>query len=269
MDRLTGKRRPFFRHGRTCSGHPCRRPAEAVERDARNKSGHDGGGVAPERKREASQTCRQPDHISLSCFVMRAGGTLCDMSWDVMIRMHRVHMLWPVRAWAPGIPSRFPGFCIFGMGLPFQSVFVPFFPPPAAPGDGTLIRAYPARAPAPVGARFAAARIARLIARARKARHRAHVSRPFRGSFFAPARNRSEAPPDGASFPRSNLGIVFYMSIHISDISQEMKNKSLYRLRARLVPVVRFRRRAGRPGHACRETGEIAGRAVPQAAQTG
>ena len=186
---------------------------------------------------------------------------------------HDLHAQGAYAMACPGMGSGysipFPGLCIFGMGLPFQSVFVPFFPPPAAPGDGTLIRAYPARAPAPVGARFAAARIARLIARARKARHRAHVSRPFRGSFFAPARNRSEAPPDGASFPRSNLGIVFYMSIHISDISQEMKNKSLYRLRARLVPVVRFRRRAGRPGHACRETGEIAGRAVPQAAQTG
>ena len=33
--------RPSSRHARTCSGHPCGRPAEAVERDTRNKSGHD------------------------------------------------------------------------------------------------------------------------------------------------------------------------------------------------------------------------------------
>ncbi len=32
------------RHARTCSGHPCGRAAEAVEVDARNKSGHDGEG---------------------------------------------------------------------------------------------------------------------------------------------------------------------------------------------------------------------------------
>ena len=30
-----------LRHARTCSGHPCGRAAEAVEVDARNKSGHD------------------------------------------------------------------------------------------------------------------------------------------------------------------------------------------------------------------------------------
>ena len=34
---------PSYRHARTCSGHPCGRAAEAVEGDARNKSGHDGG----------------------------------------------------------------------------------------------------------------------------------------------------------------------------------------------------------------------------------
>ena len=34
-----------FRHGRTCSGHPCCRPAKAVERDTRNKSGYDDMGA--------------------------------------------------------------------------------------------------------------------------------------------------------------------------------------------------------------------------------
>ena len=32
------------RHARTCSGHPCGRSVKVVERDARNKSGHDGRG---------------------------------------------------------------------------------------------------------------------------------------------------------------------------------------------------------------------------------
>ncbi len=36
----------------------------------------------------------------VSCFVMGTGGTLCDMSCDVMICMRAEHMLWPVRAWA-------------------------------------------------------------------------------------------------------------------------------------------------------------------------
>ncbi len=45
-DRDTDQRpasQPTPRHARACSGHPCGRAAEAVEGDARNKSGHDGG----------------------------------------------------------------------------------------------------------------------------------------------------------------------------------------------------------------------------------
>ncbi len=77
---------------------------------------------------------------------------------------------------------------------------VPFAPPPAGPRDGTLIRAYPARAPAPVGARFAPARFARLIARVRlraRAKRRAHFARwpnqgPFRAGANREARRRRE-----------------------------------------------------------------------------
>ena len=36
--------RPSYRHTRTCSGYPCGRSTEAAAGDARNKSGHDGGG---------------------------------------------------------------------------------------------------------------------------------------------------------------------------------------------------------------------------------
>ncbi len=74
---------------------------------------------------------------------------------------------------------------------------------------GTLIRALCARAPAPVGARFAAARFARLIAPVRpraRARCRTHLSCPFRPSFFAPAPTRR----DTASGRRSRLLFLFY-----------------------------------------------------------
>ncbi len=45
----------------------------------------------------------------------------------------------------PGMTSGYsipcPGLLTFGIGLLSQSIFVPFLPPPAAPGGGTLIRA--------------------------------------------------------------------------------------------------------------------------------
>ena len=54
-DRDTDQRpasQPTPRHARTCSGHPCGRAAEAVEGDARNKSGHDGEGRSGMMERE-------------------------------------------------------------------------------------------------------------------------------------------------------------------------------------------------------------------------
>ena len=203
----------------------------------------------------------------MSCFVMRTGRTLCDMSWDVMIGMHRAHMLRPVRH----------GLRVFHSvsrashlrhGLASQSIFVPFLPPPATPGGGTLIRAYPARACAGGGARFAAARFVRLIARVREAERRAHVSRPFRGSFFAPARNRSEAASGWRLLPPARSGYCIpcvnpyfrYCSRH-----EEQMPVSTTREACSGHPLPPPRR----PGRACRKTGEIAGQAVPQPAQTG
>ena len=66
-------------------------------------------------------------------------------------------------------------------------------PPPACPASGTLFRAYRVRARAPV--RAGAVR-APDCACAREPRRRAHVSRPFRWNFFAPARS---SPADAAS----------------------------------------------------------------------
>ena len=59
----------------------------------------------------------------------------------------------PFRTDAPGIPSGFPA-SVFGMYLSFRPIFVPSSPPPVSRSGGTLIRAYPARAPAPVGERL-------------------------------------------------------------------------------------------------------------------
>ena len=115
--------------------------------------------------------------------------------------------------------SGFPGFA--------SSAWVPPFEPSSfhrsrsrfPRGGGTLIRAYPARAPAPVGARFAPARFARLIARAcpgARAGRRAHLARwPNRRPFFAPARTGKAMRPraDAAFLPRRHRSTNGEMSI--------------------------------------------------------
>ena len=178
----------------------------------------------------------------MSCFVMRAGGTLCDMSWDVMICMHEAHMLWLVRVWVPGIPFRFPGFSSSAWACSPQSVFVPFLPPPAAPGGGTLIRAYPARARARVGA---GAVRAPDCPRARGRTQGARLPSVPR-EFFAPGATGTKPPPDGVFFLRPDPATIVHMSTPVTDIVQDMKNKSLYPPHAGLVPAIHFRRRAGR-----------------------
>ena len=109
------------------------------------------------------------------------------------------------RGKSSGYVLRFPRLRIFGMGLSFRALFVPFFPPPGCLGSGTLIRAYPARAPAPAGARIAAARFARLIAPARarakpKGRTQDAPVPPPSQTFFRAAANgcglRMPLPPD-------------------------------------------------------------------------
>ena len=98
--------------------------------------------------------------------------------------------------------------CRFLYPVSFHSV--PSAPSPAGPCGGTLIRAYPARAPAPAGARFAPARFARLIARVRlRARAQAQGALcPLAesGAFFAPARNRSEAASGWRLLPPARFG---------------------------------------------------------------
>ena len=79
---------------------------------------------------------------------------------------------------------------------------LPFSPPPC-PCGGTLIRAYPARAPAPGGARFAAARFARLIARMRlraRAGRRAHLARCLNRGLFRAGANGETKRTRGCRF---------------------------------------------------------------------
>ena len=153
-------------------------------------------------------------------------GLTLEMSCFVMFRLRQLmfchgrpcepaHVLQPgsgmqlfVRA---GYSVRVPRLPVFGIGLSCRSVFGPFSRRRAERGEhcrwrrwrrrpgprcgGTLIRALCARAPAPVGARFAAARFARLIAPVRpraRAGRRTHLSCPFRPSFFAPAPTRRD-----------------------------------------------------------------------------
>ena len=159
----------------------------------------------------------------MSCFVMRAGGTLCDMSWDVMICMHEAHMPWPVRAWTPGIPFRFPGFSSSAWAcLPNPSSFRSSRP--AAPGGGTLIRAYPARARARVGA---GAVRAPDCPRARGRTQGARLPSVPR-EFFAPGATGTKPPPDGVFFLRPDPATIAHMSTPISDIVQDMRTKCLY-----------------------------------------
>ena len=78
--------------------------------------------------------------------------------------------------------------------------------PPAGPGAGTLYRARsPARLRPGAGGRFAAARFARLIARACEAGAGRTSPVGSFGVFFAPARNgRSGAADTASSYPHSS-----------------------------------------------------------------
>ena len=112
--------------------------------------------------------------------------------------------------------------CIFGIGISFPPCFVPHSPPPAWRSGGTLIRAYPARAPAPVAARFAPARFARLIARMRlraRAGRRAHLARwPNRGLFRAGANGETKRTRGCCFLPAPNIAYDSDLSIIIEDL---------------------------------------------------
>ena len=83
--------------------------------------------------------------------------------------------------------------------IPFHSAPFRSYRRPVARSGGTLIRAYPARACAGAGARIAAARFARLIARARPRatpERKAHLSCQLHKGFFSRRRERrNEAAP--------------------------------------------------------------------------
>ena len=127
-----------------------------------------------------------------------------EVSCDVMIRgefvfavpvLIAVILVPPIRV--AGVP------CLLSTPVSFR------LPRHRPPGSGTLIRASCAPAPAPVGARFAPARLARLIARARphaRGSRMAHVSPwPNRGLFRAGADARGSslrmAPPPASCSP--------------------------------------------------------------------
>ena len=126
----------------------------------------------------------------------RGAGKAADASWDVMF-CHVFHAGRSCAAAVPGImspvPPGLPGFPSPGSGhgvSPFRSRFVPSARRRRDP-DSRVSRP---PAPGPAGGRFASARFARLIARARRrarAGHRAHVSRPLREGHYAPARQQA------------------------------------------------------------------------------
>ena len=124
------------------------------------------------------------------------------MSCSVM----RCHVSPPPRPFPPASPKRRPSAVLHVVP---PSRFVPFALPPACLRRVPVFaRIACARAPA-----FAPARFARLIALAR-AKRRAHVSRPFRWGFFAPARGeRRSGLADAASscliLPRFYRGQAF------------------------------------------------------------
>ena len=93
--------------------------------------------------------------------------------------------------------------------LSWSSVSVPFSPPPACGAGPCFARIAPACPRASPPARFA-----RLIARAREAERRAHVSRAFPRAFFAPART-------GGNRPRADAGP--FLPPHIGAGSPEVK----------------------------------------------
>ena len=129
------------------------------------------------------------------------------------------------------------------------------FHPPA--GGGTLIRAQTAPAPAPLGARFAPARFARLIARARprtRAGRRAHLTCwPNRGLFRTGAR-RERIDPARMPVPclHCNLAIEFRkINIDIRIKIKIFRTKVFYNPAAGRSP---FRQPAtfSRPARTCR-----------------
>ena len=137
----------------------------------------------------------------MSCFVMVGGGTA------VSGRVEGAGPPEPVGAVLPALPDAVPWRQQASrredreavgsgkvMGLLLHSVSVRR---PCRPGIGaTLFRAYPARACAGGGARIAAARLVRLIARARR---RTHFACRLNRGRSAPGRRGREAAPDASS----------------------------------------------------------------------
>ena len=88
----------------------------------------------PRARRRDGNTCRTCHEMS--CFVMRAGRTPCDVSWNVMICMRMVHVPCLVPAWSGRFGRVLPVFHPVSRvlrlrhGLSFRSIFVPFFPSP-------------------------------------------------------------------------------------------------------------------------------------------
>ncbi len=102
---------------------------------------------ARRRGRNTHRTCHE-----MSCFVMRA-------RQDPLRYVMRCHVLHACGAYpasrsgmGTGYSIRFLRLRVFGMGLSFRPVSVPFFPPSGCRSGGTLFRAYPARACAGAGA---------------------------------------------------------------------------------------------------------------------
>ena len=135
----------------------------------------------------------------------RAAGAPPEVSRNVMIRMRP-------KAWATVVSGmrrslsgggfrysvRFRRLGVFGMGFPFEPSSFRHPRRRRRPGcGGTLIRAYRVCARARAGGRFAPARFARLIARARR---RAHLSRQLPGGLFAPAAPTRDEAASGCRF---------------------------------------------------------------------
>ena len=99
---------------------------------------------------------------------------------------------------------------------------------PAARRGGTLFpRVSPVRPCAGAGGRIAAARLARLIARARR---RAHLARPFPpGAFSAPSRSLSAETPKGGPGSRLSLLSFYTMPPNVKPIrEQKMKTSEIF-----------------------------------------
>ena len=94
-------------------------------------------------RRPPARTAGSPPGYVMGCHDRHAGSTypvaVSGMQPPVLPRRSRYSI-------------RFSHLPVFGMRLSSRFAFVPFSPPPAPPGSGSLYRAYPARARAPVGA---------------------------------------------------------------------------------------------------------------------